>query len=56
LATQQPYFEENAYKLHRYASFCGEDISTGKLGSAIVMMDAWNSGELPGLNTNVLMR
>jgi len=36
---------------HRHAvSFCGEEISKGKLGSAIVTMDACNSEKLSDLN------
>ena len=37
--------------LHHHAvSLCGEEISKGKLGSAIVTMDACNSENLPDLN------
>ena len=36
---------------HHAVSLCGEEISKGKLGSAIVTMDAWNSEKLSDLNT-----
>jgi hypothetical protein len=35
---------------HHAVSLCGEEISKGKLGSAIVTMDACNSEKLPDLN------
>ena len=49
---QQPYSEENAHKPTppRAVSLCGEEISKGKLGSAIVTMDACNSEKLSDLN------
>ena len=49
---QQPYSEENAHKPTppRAVSLCGEEISKGKLGSAIVTMDACNSEKSSDLN------
>jgi hypothetical protein len=35
---------------HHAVSLCGEEISKGKLGSAIVTMDACNSEKLSDLN------
>jgi len=35
---------------HHAVSLCGEEISKGKLGSAIFTMDACNSEKLSGLN------
>ena len=40
---------------HHAVSICGEEISKGKLGSAIVTMDACNSDELSTLTLNPLM-
>ena len=35
---------------HHAVSLCGEEISKGKLSSAVVTMDACNSEKLPDLN------
>jgi hypothetical protein len=40
---------------HHAVILCGEEISKGKLGSAIVTMDACNSDELSTLTLNPLM-
>ena len=48
---QQPNSEKNAHKTTPPRScLCGEEISKGKLGSAIVTMDACNSEKLSELN------
>jgi hypothetical protein len=36
---------------HHAVSLCGEEISKGKLGSAIITMDACNSEKLSDINT-----